>query len=227
MIRVLLIVLIFAILYYNREKVEGYDERIKDTKFDDCAKLCRTTANCRAFGYDKVKNICYPSQLPISGRPIDQIFRDEYLYTNAVCNKEKLIEEPSKTPSFEERRSNSIFTCAETYDKAPQFYLYNNNKFKNIGEGKNIDGIFDIDEYEVKAYEWPRNNFGAGQDDLYLKQKENETYNKNNITDLNRIIEYTPKEKPKMEEIILPPKINNVPELDFGINKLISKIKFF
>lgn len=225
MIIIWIIVLIFLILYfYNKQNIEGYDARIKDTNFDECAKFCRTTANCRAFGYDKFKKICYPSQTVIAGRPIDSIFRDEFLYTNATCNKEKYIEDPSTEPSFEERRSNSIFTCTEDYKKAPQFYLYNKNTFTNIGEGKNIDNIFDIDVYEVKPFNWPRNNFGPGQDDLYIKKIENETYNKNNITDLNRLLETIKKPESEMEEIILPPKINQKPELDFGLNKVFNKL---
>lgn len=207
--------------------IEGYDARIKDTNFDECAKFCRTTANCRAFGYDKFNKICYPSQVLITGRPLDSIFRAEYLYTNASCNKEKIIENPNKYPSFEERRSNSVFTCTEDYNKAPQFYLYNKGVFNNIGEGRNIDDIFDIDVYEVNKFDWPRNNFGPGQEDLYFKTKENETYNHTNVTDLNRIIESTPIVKPKMEEIILPPKINQEPELDLGIDKVINKLNEF
>jgi len=224
---IIMIMLIMFFVYYNRPLIEGYDARLKDTGFDECAKFCRTTANCRAFGYDKINKICYPSQVLITGRPLDSIFRDEYLYTNASCNKEKFIENPAINPSFEERRSNSVFACTEDYKKAPQFYLYNKDKFKNIGEGKNIDEIFDIDVYEVNQFSWPRNNFGPGQDDLYFKTKENETYNKTNITDLNRIIEFTPTIQPTMEEIILPPKINQEPELDFGINKAINKLNEF
>lgn len=224
MLQIWIIILIIIIFYYNRPIIEGYDARLKETNFDECAKFCRTTANCRAFGYDKFNKICYPSQVLITGRPLDSIFRQEYLYTNATCNKEKFIEDPQQYPSFKDRRSNSIFVCTEDYKKAPQFYLYNKSEFKNIGEGKNIDEIFDIDVYEVKPFNWPRNNFGPGQEDLYFKKKENETYNETNVTDLNRIIKSTPIVEPKMEEIILPPKINQEPEFDFGINKAINKL---
>jgi len=227
MIILIIILTLIIFYYYNIPLIEGYDARFKDTDFNDCAKFCRTTANCRAFGYDKFNKICYPSQVLITGRPLDSIFRDQYLYTNAVCNKEKFIENPGEFPPFEERRSNSVYTCTEEYNKAPQFYLYNKGIFKNIGEGKNIDDIFDIDDYEVKPFNWPRNNFGPGQDDLYFKKKENETYNSTNITDLNRIIEATPQVKPKMDEIILPPRINQEPELDFSLNNIINKLKKF
>ena len=227
MIIILIIIIIVIIIYYNKPIIEGYDARFKDTSFDDCAKFCRTTANCRAFGYDQFDKICYPSQVLVTGRPLDSIFRDEYLYTNASCNKEKIIESPEDNPSFEERRSNSVFTCTEAYNKAPQFYLYNKGIFNNIGEGKNIDDIFDIDVYSVKKYDWPRNNFGPGQDDLYFKTKENETYNPSNITSLDRIIQATPIIKPQMEEVILPPKIIQTPDLDFGFDKFINKLNSF
>ena len=183
----LLIILILYFLIYNKTK-EGYDERLNNTSFQGCAEFCKTTENCYGFGYDKINKICYPSQLIIAGRPTDSIFRDEYLYTNATCNKFIPIINPNKNPPFDKRRSNSVYVCRESYNKFPQYYFYNNKTFTNIGEGKNIDKIFDVESYSVKPYEYPRNKFDRNNYDLLFKIIENQTYNKNNVTDLNHLL---------------------------------------
>lgn len=191
MILILIMVILLLILIYttyNNKTIEGYDERLTNTSFQDCAEFCKTTENCYGFGYDKINKVCYPSQLIIAGRPTDSIFRDEYLYTNATCNKFKPIINPSKNPPFDERRGNSVYICRESYDKFPQYYFYNNKTFTNIGEGKNIDEIFDVESYSVNPYEYPRNKFNLDNYDLLFKTVENQTYNKNNVTDLNHLI---------------------------------------
>lgn len=186
--------IIIIILIINKYKykytLEHYDERIKGISLKDCANFCRTTENCNGFGYDEFKKICYPSQLIISGRPMEAIFRNDYLYTNVTCNKPYPIVTASNYPSLKERRDNSLFVCRGSFDLHPQYYFFNNNKFKNIGEGYNLDGLFDVDNYVVHRYTWPRNRFNCNQYDLLIKEIENNTFNhKRNITDLNRIVE--------------------------------------
>jgi hypothetical protein len=217
------ILIIFMIMTNNNKIIEGYDARYADTSFNKCAEFCKTTSNCGSFGYDKTKNICYPSQLSISGKPMESLFKDEYLYSNATCNKIQVITEANPMPPFDKRRSNSVYTCTETYDKQPQYYFHNNNDFKNIGEGRNIDDIFDVDNYPVRPFKWPRNRFDYDQKDLLIKTIENNTYNKSNITDLNRIVNYTPQIK-KREKKILPPRINHKPVLDFNLQRASDNI---
>jgi hypothetical protein len=196
---VILIVLLIFVILINITKsklIEGYDARYSNITFPSCAEFCKITNNCYGFGYDKQNQVCYPSQLPILGIPIDSIYKAEYSYNNATCNKVKAITTPSDKPSFEERRSNSIYVCAESYDKQPQYYFHNKGEFKNIGEGKNIDNIFDVEIYSVKPYNWPRNKFDYDQKDLLLKYRENQSFTSNNITDLNRIIDEPSKQQP-------------------------------
>lgn len=223
---IIIILILFIILIQiltNNQIIEGYDARYIDTSFSDCAKLCKTTANCSSFGYDKEKHICYPSQLSISGKPLESLFKDEYLYSNATCNKVKTIDAPNPKPPFSDRRSNSVYICSESYDKQPQHYFHNKNSFKNIGDGRNIDDIFDVEAYPVKPYTWPRNRFDYDQSDLLIKQIENETYNKNNITNLDRIVKYKPPIK-KKEKRILPPRINIKPTLDFNLQRAVDNL---
>lgn len=222
----LLLILILVIIYNNNNLIEGYDARYDNMDFATCAEFCKTTANCHGFGYDKTKKVCYPSETPIVGRPLDSIFNKEYIYENASCNKIKTIDRPQHNPSFEERRSNSIYVCTENKDTQPQYYFHNQNQFTNIGEGKNIDNIFNVDNYEVRSFKWPRNKFDYDQLDILYKYRENQTFTPENVTDINRIVDYVPKPEIKEEEV-LKPVINITPILDFKLENIKNGIYDF
>lgn len=187
-ILLIIIIITLIIVTKNNKIIENYDARYTDTTFPVCAEFCKTRSNCYGFGYDKENNICYPSQLIILGKPLDSIFGDEYSPNNATCNKVKPIITAQKTPGFVDRRSNSVYVCSESNDKQPGYYFENKGKFKNIGEGRNIDDIFDVEIYEVKPYTWPRNQFDYDQSDLLKKEKLNQAFTPENTTNLNRII---------------------------------------
>lgn len=219
-ITILLIIFVILFLYLSKKNIiEGYDARYTNTNFEACAQFCKTTENCHGFGYDKAHNICYPSQLIIAGKPLDSIFKDQYSYGNAFCNKVNAIEDPIKHPTFVDRRRNSIFVCSENHDMQPSYYLHNNGTFKNIGEGKNIDDLFDIEDYEVKSYNWPRNRYDYDQLDLLMKERENQLYTPENVTDVSRII------KPSIKTIIVP-KLNKTLVPDFNLFNSQSKEHF-
>lgn len=223
MIIIWIIIIIFILCYFYQTKIiEGYDARYTNTSFEKCAEFSKTTSGCYGFGYNKKNNTCYPSALPIFGLPLDSIFKGEYSYSNATCNKVKTIELPKKDPAFEERRSNSVYVCTESDGMQPQYYFHNKNKFENIGEGRNIDDIFDVEMYEVRDFQWPRNRFDYDQQDLLLKEKEGQAFVPNNITDLNRIIKFIPvKEK---ETKIVKPTINVKPKYDFNLDIIVKNI---
>lgn len=218
---ILIIIIISTLIYFlsSKKLIEGYDARYTNTTFPTCAEFCKTTSGCYGFGYDKINNICYPSQLPILGKPMDSIFKKEYSYGNATCNKIKAIGKANKIPSFEDRRSNSIYVCSESHDKQPLYYFHNKGEFKNIGEGKNIDNIFDVEVYEVKPFHWPRNRFDYDQLDLLVKERENQTFTPENVTDIDRIINYIPPNQ-EAPEIIISPKITLKPILDFKLENV-------
>jgi len=219
----LISILIFTLLLMYSKPLEHYDARYTGMSFAKCAEFCKTTANCAGFGYDKENEICYPSQTTISGRPLDSIFRREYSYNNAVCNKVDPIVVESKVPTFDMRRKNSVFACSETSDKQPQFYFHNKAEFTNIGEGKNIDEIFDVDEYEVRPYSWPRSRFDFDQLDLLIKERESQTFSSNNVTDLNRVIDFSPKQE-QIQIIPSRPKITIEYDLDFNLGKIRDQV---
>ena len=218
-IAIIIIAIIVILLLSEKKIIEGYDARYTTISFSACAEFCKKTSGCNGFGYNKANNTCYPSQLPILGQPLDSIFKSEYSYGNATCNKIKAIDIASKTPSFEARRSNSVYVCSESHDKHPQYYFHNKGEFKNIGEGRNIDNIFEVENYEVKPYNWPRNKFDYNQLDLLAKERENQTFVPENVTDIDRIVNYVPP-KQEMPIILVKPKVNAKPTLDFKLENV-------
>lgn len=216
---IFIIIGLFLIITYNpRSMIEGYDARYPNTGFTDCAEFCKTTAGCAGFGYNKYTNTCYPSQTTINGLPTDSIFKDQFTYSNAVCNKVKPIMVANLDPSFVDRRSNSVFVCSENADIQPSYYFHNNDMFENIGEGRNIDDIFDVDMYQVKPYDWPKNKYDYNNTDLLNKERESQTYVQSTVTDVSRIIDYNPTST--TTEVIVPPKIVMKPVFDFGLNNV-------
>jgi hypothetical protein len=205
---ILIIALIILISYYKKSNIiEGYDARYTNTTFAECAEFCKTTSNCWGFGYDKSNNICYPSQTIISGQPLDSLYKDEYTYENAFCNKVNAIEDPNSNPSFVDRRANAVYACTETYGKQPSYYLHDKGTMTNIGAGRNIDGIFNVEFYEVRPYKWPRNRFDYDQLDLLMKERENQLYTPQNITDVDRLATHPVPETtiiPQFNKTLLP-----------------------
>lgn len=181
---VVLIILVFSTNTNTKKRIEGYDARYKNMDISTCADFCKTTAGCFGFGYaDKT---CFPSKTTIDGKPYKAIFKDYYSESNVTCNKVNPIIVPNERPSFVDRRINSIYICSEK-NKQPIFYYFNNGKFDHIGEGKNIDEIIDVDEYEVRPYKWPINKFDFDNLDLLIKEYHNRTYVSENVTDINKI----------------------------------------
>jgi hypothetical protein len=236
---ILIIILILVIIinkskYNNISKIEHYNARIKNTDLNKCAEFCKTTDSCFGFGYDKNKKICYPSKSTITTQPVDNdvLYRDEYSPNNPSCNKlEPVIlanwpssyftgsvkEDVNKIP-FDQRRKNSIYVCKENETFQPQWYLHSNNTFTNLGEGKNIDELFDIDEYIIKPYNWPIDKYNTDQLDLLAQDRLNQSYTYNNITQLKRML--VPDEN--TDENILPvlPIEKQTVRLDFGLENI-------
>ncbi len=202
---------------YNHNNIEHYDDRLKGMTFEQCANKCKTIENCYGFGFDKNNNICYISESIIDGRPVRSIFKDEYLYSNATCNKVQPIISPEKNPVFSDRRSNSVYVCRENDNMQPSYYFHNKGQFTPIGEGKNIDSIFNVDFYSIEPYTWPINNYSVSQVDLVYKAIENQTFTPENVTDVSRITSYKAQPieiiKNTIEQVI--PKTGV--KLDFGL----------
>lgn len=140
---IIVILTIFVIALFNKKIklqsiIERYSERLEKTNFQKCAEFCKTTAGCYGFGYNKQKQICYPSKVPINGRPLDDsiLYKSDYTTDQAICNKLQPITEAGKNIPFTDRRANSIFVCRESADLQPSWYLSYNDTFLNIGEKK-------------------------------------------------------------------------------------------
>lgn len=190
MIWIILIIIIVLLSYINNNNntLEHYDDRYTDTDFTSCAKLCRGISECYGFGYDREKNICYPARSTIQNKPLaGSLFESRYSKNHTTCNKVEPVLEPTSKVSFEQRRKNSVYACTEREGLQPQWYFFNRDKFSNIGEGKNLDEIFDVDEYKVKPYSWPINQFNLDQIDLLEDVLSDQQLTPKNITQVDRI----------------------------------------
>jgi len=201
---IILLIIISLLLIKKNNLVEGYSERLTDQTIEKCADFCRSKAGCWAFGYDKKNNICYPSKEIIAGYPIDSVFKSEYRDGNVACNKVKAILQPIENPSFADRRSNSLYVCKDNINSYPKYYIYRHGRFDDVGEGNNLDNIFDIDNYNVVSYDFPINKYNPDQQDLYTKYLETKPFT--NVTKEDRdptVTEYVPiyveKDKEKNE----------------------------
>lgn len=215
----LVVVLAQSFRKSTNHQLEHYNARLNNTDLNKCAEFCKTTAGCFGFGYDKNNQICYPSKTLIDGAPTDSdvLYRDQYNKNNPSCNKLEPIIDPDPMPPFDLRRKNSIFVCKETEDLQPQWYLHSDNKFTNIGEGKNIDEIFNVDEYPINAYSWPLNKYNLDQINLLEKDRLAQVYNSQTISSLVRM------ETPDVEteQPALPPYTpSSSVQLDFGLESI-------
>lgn len=215
---ILFIILLIIILYKTPITIEHYNDRLTNTTFEQCAKFCKTTANCYGFGYNKQQQVCYPSKSTITGKPLDPniLFKDSYTTQDSICNKIDPIIEPGTNISFDKRRANSIYVCTEKEGLHPQWYLHSHDEFINIGEGKNIDEIFDIDNYNVNSYRWTVNKYDKNNLDLLVHDRAIQNLIESEVTDINRI-----QEPPR---IITPMTIQPIKKpqtklnFDFGLN---------
>jgi len=191
MINCIIIIVILFFLYYSityNTSIEGYDAKLSNTTLDDCSKFCKTTAGCYGFAYNNDKKICYPSQDMIIGRPEDTVYRGEYTKDNIVCNKSQPITTELQTVPFDQRRANSIFVCTNSEEVFPQTYLHNEGKLTKIGEGKNIDEIFQIDDYKVDKYDWTKRILNNNELSVLHDGLKESGYKINNISDIESII---------------------------------------
>lgn len=154
----LIMFLILTVVVFNllssEKKIEGFDLEFKNKSLNECMRFCKTTAGCESFSYDKNNKICYPSKEFITSKPLNAPYKDKYSVDNLTCNKIKPIDEASKIIPLIDRRSNSIYVCTENKEKFPQYLFHNEEKISDIGEGKIIDEIFDVDNYSVDDYNW-------------------------------------------------------------------------
>lgn len=188
---VILLIILVCILYNNKNNIiEGYDARFDHMNFEVCADFCKTNSNCYGFGYDKKNKVCYPSENSVGGYPKNSIFKDEYSDDNVVCNKFKVIENAIENPAFVDRRMNAIYICTETPTDHPKYYYHNHGKLNDIGHGKSIDMIIDVQDYSVKPYSWPHDKFDYNQRDLLLKMLSAQNVLPSNVTNAESIMDY-------------------------------------
>lgn len=212
---------------WRKRNIEHYDDRLAETSFEKCARFCKEKEGCFGFAYDKRNEICYPSKSTLLGRPVDEntLFKEEYSKNHTVCNTVGPVIEPSTGIPFEERRKNSIYSCAEKEGLQPQWYLHADNEFTNIGEGRRIDEIFDIDDYDVVDYNWPINKYDAERIDYLLEQRRKQRLTDETITSLERIDDPKPPPEHRVIRQVPLPTPTKIKPLDFGLEGVREKAR--
>ena len=184
----IILLCLVTIIYFNNKKViEGYEDRFTGTSIDACANFCKTTAGCTSFAYDKTNDICYPSQVVISGNPIQSNHKDSYSKDHLHCNKVDTVKVPTKDLPFDERKSNAMFVCYEDEGKHPQLYFHNQGKLNRLDEGQNFDYLPEVDNYEVKPYRWPQSKYNKDQLELLYEDRLKQYYLPSTVTDMDRV----------------------------------------
>ena len=168
---IILIIFLFNNKLFNN-KIEGYDEKIKETTFENCLRFCKTTAQCAGFDYDNEKNICYPSLESIRKPSKDKLYSNDFKNNFPRCNKLMVINTPLKENSRIIKRPNATYACRnlnnlnqkdienlneeekEHINKDNIVYIFHNRDYYNILTGT----IPNYDNYEVISYEW-KNKF--------------------------------------------------------------------
>lgn len=137
--------------YIGTTNTPGLPDSI-DESLNRCAKICKITAGCKGFQYDKPRQKCYISN--------DTIMTNIYPPFNLVCNKLNPSMSSSVRPPFDERRRNSVYVCRNSMYDQPRWYLHTRNNFVDIGQRRNLDDIFDIDNYSIYPFDYliPQNS---------------------------------------------------------------------
>lgn len=199
----------------NSNKIEPYDDRYTGYTLHKCAKWCKETENCYGIAYDPINQICYPSKSPISDLinvPESSLYRSEFDKDNVSCNKLQPVITSQDVVSFEDRRKNSVFICKENDKLQPQWYLHRSDKdFLNLGEGKNIDELFDIDLYSVRPYRWPINRYSQDQIDLLRSDLNKSNIHVSDVNNIKPVIKFKIEPEPSFDEPI---------SLDFGLERI-------
>lgn len=156
---ILLIFLLVLILIYNYYSNEGFDEKITNATFENCARFCKMTANCAGFSYDNENNLCYPSSTYILGKPTSSIYKKEYSPKFKTCNKTFAIKNPMNESGDNIKRPNAIYQCSEP-NKENYFLMHNKDKVTQIDlKSANTN---EFNDYPIKPYMWSNN------EDLFL-----------------------------------------------------------
>jgi hypothetical protein len=208
----ILIIIIICLFYiYNtmsKTTIEGYDEKITNATFENCARFCKSTAQCAGFDYKN--NQCYPSMTPILGKPGNSLFKDEYNQKFSRCNKAFTIQEPMKEEANTVKRPNGTFIChnlQNSEDKnieslikdndGSKIYAFHNRDYIEVLDGETPPAY---DDYDIIEHKWKdRNGFDKNSIDwndikhLYVVNKPsiiNEETIKNDIKNNQPITGY-------------------------------------
>jgi hypothetical protein len=156
----LLCITIFFVYDNNSKSItEHYDASIENVSLEKCTLACKISRDCKGFGYDKNKNICYPSKNTIDGKILGQLYSNKYKKNNIRCNKFSVSPMNNEIPNKRDRRDNSLFICTKNdFSDENMFYHYD-DKLVQVAKPSSFDQIDNVDYYKMKNFTWPRNKY--------------------------------------------------------------------
>ena len=143
----------------NNLSVEHYDASIEDITLEKCALSCKISKDCKGFGYNKSKNICYPSKNKLEGKILGKLYSSKYKKNNIRCNKFSEANINKEVPGEYDRRNNSLFICTKNDFSNEHMYYHYNNKLAKVLKPSSFDQIKNIDYYKMNDFTWPSNKF--------------------------------------------------------------------
>ena len=174
----LLIAIIILILSINTYIIEGYDEKIIDSSFENCARYCKLTENCSGFFYNHQNNICYPSRDNTNYENIDLknwYFENQKDYIQ--CNKKAPIKTINIFNTHSLSALNATYDCLnlDKNDKIKEQvlsqikdYKFNTDNPQEVLMMQNFNKVYYLDKdnqnnhtlihYDIMPHDWKDNN---------------------------------------------------------------------
>ena len=185
--------------YNDKLLTEHYDASIENVSLEKCTLACKISRDCKGFGYDKKKNICYPSKNTIDGKILGQLYSNKYKKNNIRCNKFSGSPMNKEIHNKRDRRDNSLFICTkDNFSDENMFYHYN-DKLVRVVKPSSFDQIEDVDYYKMKNFTWPSNKFEKKITEEKIEDDIKEFSYENTETNKEKEVEV---KKEKVEESI-------------------------
>ncbi len=180
------------------ETIETYDAKLTNEEFNNCMTVCQKAGNCAGFAYDEKKQICYLAQHPLLGKPLENLYMDEYDESQQFCNKMG-VNNDLRSLDLNDIRNNATFICLPRKTDAVQqtsFHIVTENGVKTADTLNKL--------YEIKD---PLNTNLLTVDIKFPKDKNDQFVLPDELTENEEIKHMATKET-------IDRKLNNLDELE-------------
>lgn len=154
----IILIIIFIKLNMNNS-YEYFDKKIENINYNTCGTNCTNKYNCNGFAFDNSKNICYLSNNPIVGEPINNSnkskYYNEYSKDYNICNKPFPIKKEDKYKLNQDMlNKNIIYYCKDKIEDNRKIIYKTifNNKINNYNNKNEIYKEKNKYNYELEDF---------------------------------------------------------------------------